>query len=166
MTGMSPSTLDIGTLEKTVRRLEYVKKLKSRSTYWGYFQAKANHELGRLLDYFGIAGCHRLDYYNLMKTYMKLFWRLEGRMADKVWNNVVDIFRKKSGGRIKYDERVLEGMKEMIQRLWDMREALMIEWKQIEYLKKLEANGEKVDWKSFTPLELEFIEPKQKEVEK
>ena len=155
-----PANLEHKVLAQKVKKLRYVEKLRARSRFFGYFLEKCMYEIARLLDYFGVAGGMRLDYYNIMRSYVQMFYRLDGQLTDEMFNVIVEKFKRKSGGRIKYDERVLEGIKEMVNELWKMREALKVEFQQIQFLKRLEESGKKVDWEKFDPLELEFAEPK------
>jgi len=155
-----PANLEFKVLSNKMRKLRVLERLRGRSRFFGYFLEKCMYETGKLLDYFGVAGCMRLDYYNIMRCYVHMFYRLDGEKSDEMFKAIVERFRRKSGGRIQYDERVLEGIKEMVDELWKIREALNIEFKQIQYLKRLEETGKKVDWEAFEPLELEFAEPK------
>jgi len=158
-----PANLEHATLSKKVRKLKCIERLRGRTRFFGYFLEKCMYETSRLLDYFSVAGSLRLDYYNIMRCYAHMFYRLDGQMSDEMFKAIVERFRRKSGGRINYDERVLDGIKEMVNELWRLREALKIEFRQIQYLKRLEETGKKVDWESFEPLTLEFVEPKPEE---
>jgi len=157
---MIPANLELAVLSRKVRKLKYVHRLQRRTRFFGYFLEKCMYETGKLLDYFGVSGGMRLDYYNIMRCYVHMFYRLDGQMAEETLKAIVERFRRKSGDRINYDEKVINGIKEMVDEFWKMREALEIEFRQIQYLKRLEETGKKVDWESFEPLELEFAEPK------
>jgi hypothetical protein len=161
-----PANLDHHVLAKKYLKLKHIQRLRSRSRFFGYFLEKCTYELRKLLNYFNVVGGLRLDYYNIMRSYVQMFDRLNGELSDEIFKVIVEKFRQKSGGRIKYDQRVLDGIKEMVNELWKHREVLRIEFQQIQYLKRLEENGKKVDWETFEPFELEFAEPKPEEGEK
>jgi hypothetical protein len=161
-----PANLDHHVLAQKYLRFKHVKRLRSRSRFCGYFLEKCSYEMHKLLNYFGVVGGLRLDYYNIMRSYVQMFYRLNGEMGDEIFNAIIEKFRQKSGGRIKYDPKVLDGIKEMVSELWKHREVLRIEFQQIQYLKRLEESGKKVDWESFEPFELEFAEPKPEGGEK
>jgi CTP:phosphocholine cytidylyltransferase-like protein len=158
-----PANLDHRVLAQKYKKLKYVQRLRSRSRFFGYFLEKCTYEMAKLLDYYEVVGGMRLDYYNIMRCYTQMFYRLDGQFTEETFNAIVERFKRKSGGRIHYDKKVLEGIKEMVSGLWKMREALKIEFEQIQYLKRLEQSGKKVDWETLAPLELEFAEPKGKE---
>jgi hypothetical protein len=158
-----PANLDLKTLENMVMKIKKIQKLKLRRSFWGYFQTKCSFELARILDYYAVAGGARMDYYHILHYFVRLVYRLEGWSIDEIFARVIGVFKKKSQGRIKYDERVLEGMKEMVQLMWKYRECIETEFKQMQYLKKLEEQGRKIDWESFSLWELEFAEPKPDE---
>jgi hypothetical protein len=161
-----PANLDHHVLAEKYLKLKHIQRLRSRSRFFGYFLEKCTYELRKLLNYFNVVGGLRLDYYNIMRSYVQMFDRLNGELSDEIFKVIVEKFRQKSGGRIKYDQRVLDGIKEMVNELWKHREVLRIEFQQIQYLKRLEESGKRVDWECFEPFELEFAEPKPKEGEK
>jgi CTP:phosphocholine cytidylyltransferase-like protein len=158
-----PANLDHHILAQKYLKLKHVQRLRSRSRFFGYLLEKCTYEMAKLLNYYNVVGGMRLDYYNIMRCYVQMFYRLNGQMSDEIFNAIVEKFRQKSGGRIHYDKKVLQGIKEMVSELWKMREALKIEFDQIQYLKRLEESGKKVDWETLALLELEFAAPKPDE---
>lgn len=155
---------ELKVIEERWRKLQIIRKLKRRKTFRGYFHAKCNVELDKLFDRFGVPFYFRIPFYAMLHEFVSDVLKSNGVNFDFYWEYA---YKKHvvGGGLDKYvSKEVIDGIKEMVWHMWRLREALMAEFNAMQMLKEYELSGKKVDWDTFSLVELEFIdEDKEKE---
>lgn len=139
---------------QVLSRLKMIENLMRSRGFRHYLHKKANYELKRLLAKFNLSYVHSFKYHWILNHVIRELARLGGDKVETILQRAKEDYFE----RFECDEKVWEGLCEMVRAFAAMYDMLQDEFNKLIYIRKLRESGRSVDLLNFKVIELEFAD--------